>query len=639
MENINENEVIKEFIEFAKESNEYFGEEIERIKSDRNFASGGKGMWNKTDIANVGNERMLMSVPITDTQVNAIVNPFMISPYSIVVNPTDEDDTIKNIATPKIKSIESKSNSKSVFGNAIRDAVIAGYGYAYVTTDKDEIDESESLDIKILPILDATMIIPCPASKEIDGSDSEQMAVAEFIKIKKAKQMFGKDIINDNSDRYQPAISNFGAAWSTPTGCLALVTYFRRQRRNGKPYVEYFKMIGDKIIDSGELNCPFIPIVPFKGMPITRDDKKLNVGIIDRVKAPMKLLNASHMNIFERLARAPKPLYRTTKSAIEGNEEYIKNIDRNMNPVVILNDKDEKGDALTPTFERIDNTVQSQDLNSLISSNADLVSMITGMPLTGIAGGNVGINETAEGIIMKSRSSENNVSHYYENAKASIKHIGRILMYFLRQYDSELANFNMSKVEISLDDGPELVTQRNADLKMLMAYQQTLPEAIKPAVTSLIASNLDIRNKDQLIKNINTALPPEFKMVDEKAPVQEDHEAIKIMNEMSMQIDQFKQQLDMANNTIAQLQNTVLSLQEDSQAKILIAQMDNQTKLQIEAMKQDGANKRLGAELVADAEKDTVEMEAKLAETRMKRNELLSKYTPSYGKSFGINKI
>lgn len=633
---LNQMDIINDFKQFASDASAYFHDEITRMKNDREFAGGQQ--FNDNDTANRGDGRAEVPYNFVSNYINAIVNPFKKSPYSI--NVTAKIDEVKPMARAlqkKIKDIESVSNSKFAIHNALKNAVTTGYGYAYVTTDIDDIDEDAAVDIKIYPVLDSTMVIPDIAAKENDGSDSEQMAIIEYLKVQRAKQLFGDDVVGDLRRR-SPFVGDFGETWRSPEGSLALVTYFKRKRtaipgRNGKKVtVEFYKMIGDSVVASGEIDCPYIPIVAFKGEDLFRKGQQITVGIVDKAKYPQKTINYAQSQLRERLAKTPKNIFLADKDAIEGNEEYYENMDKSFNPILKYNSTGDGGKIITPP-QRIDNSVVTGDLSSIIDSNVNYMSLIIGMPATGLTG-TVGQNETAESVLMRSRSSESNQSHYYENAKSSVKHIGRILMYFIKQMEPELQTLTFKDLDITVNDGPELITTKIEQRKDLLALQQTLPDNMKPLVGYRIAKSLDVDDSEVLSKEIYAMLPPEL-----KPNLAEDPQAKAIMDEMSTQIDTINQQSQMKDNVIAQLQNTVLALQEDSQAKILIAQMDNQTKLQLEAMKQDGQNKRLGAELVTDADKTTAEMEAKLAETRMKRAELATKYTPTYSASLGIPKV
>lgn len=632
----NKMDIIQDFKKFASDASAYFHDEIVRIKADREFAGGTQ--FNENDETNRGVGRAEVPYNFISNYVNAIVNPFKKSPYAInVTAKTDEVKPMARALQKKIKDIESVSNAKFAVHNALKDAVIAGYGYAYVTTDIDDIDEDASVDIRIYPILDATMVIPDPDSKEIDGSDSEQMAIIEYIKIARAKQMFGEEVVGDL--RYRaPFVGDFGETWRAPDGSLALVTYFKRKRttipgREGKKVtVEFFKMIGDDIVDQGEIDCPYIPIVSFKGEDKFRKGKKINTGIVDKAKFAQKQINYAQSQLRERLAKVPKNQFIADKMAIEGNEEYYENMDKSFNPLLLYNSKDDKGQALTAPI-KIDNSVVTQDLTGIVDANINYMSLIIGMPATGITG-TVGAQETAESVLMRSRAAESNQSHFYENAKMSVKQIGRILLYFIKQVEEELQSLTFKDLDVLINDGPELITTKVEQRKDLLALQQTLPDNMKPLAAYRIAKSLDVDDAEVLSKEIYAMLPPEL-----KPNLAEDPQAKQVMDQMSQQIDQMNQKNQEYLNAITQLQNTILALQEDSQAKVLIAQMDNQTKLQVEAMKQDGANKRLGAELVADAEKETADMESKLAETRMKRTELAAKYMPKYSMNTGIPKV
>jgi hypothetical protein len=195
---------------------------------------------------------------------------------------------------------------------------------------------------------------------------------------------------------------------------------------------------------------------------------------------------------------------------------------------------------------------------------------------------------------------------------------------------------NLKGIEIIVNDGPELITQREDERKTLLAFNQVAPENMKVALLPILAKTLDLSDSDLLMANINQALPIEFRT---DANKEEDPAAKTIMDEMSSQIDQYKAKYDEAMNAVMQLQNNVIAMQEDSQSKILIAEMNNRTKLQTVAMQEQGDNNRLAASMVAESEKEIVKLQSNLAEIRQKRAEQLERNVPSYSMQMGIPRL
>ena len=629
-------DIIKSFKEFAKESELYFHDDIERWKGDREFAGGGSGQWNSNDSTNRGSNRSEVTYNFIANYVNAVTNPFKKSPYSLHITPVK--DTSIQLAlklNAKIKHVESGCNAKFAYHNAVKDAAVAGMGYAYVTTDEDEIDDdNDSVNTAIYPVLDSTMVIPDPFSKEVDGSDSEQSAIVEFMSKTKAKSTFGEDVVTDSRYRL-PYVSSFGDSWKAPEGSLALVTWFRRVRKDvvgqtkKKVSIEFFKMIGDKIVARGKLGCPYIPIVPFKGGDVFRGGKKISVGIVDVARPVQKNINYTVSQLRERIAKAPKPLFMAGKSAVEGQEEYYENIDKSFNPLVIFNDKDDKGQPIQAP-QRMENSVQTQDLSSQIDANISYMSLLIGMPSTGLVG-SIGEQETAESVLMRSKSSESNQSHIYENAKSSIKHIGRIVMYFLKETAvDEFGDFKVTDFEVTVQDGPELITSRIEARKDLLALSSMLPETMKPLVAYKMTKTLDFDGAQELAQEIHAMLPPEL-----KPNLAEDPHAKEIMDQMSQQLDAAMSTSTEKDNTITQLQTMVQELQNDSRALILKTQMDNANRIEIQRMKDNAADTRLSAQIQADAEAETsklmADVEKKRLETEKRMTELGIPRSMSYG--------
>lgn len=642
--------IIESFRKFAKESSDFYGDELKRRKSDREYAGGGSAQWSENDRNNRGSERSELTVPLLDKYINAVVNPFARSPYSISIKPKDQ--SLVNIASAleaKIKEIENDCDADSSKTNAIRDAVTAGRGYVYITNDfKDETSEDETQTIKICLIDDANNVIPDPFDKTNDGSKAEQMAVLEYYKKDRAKELFGDDIVNDRNGN-PPAVSDFGSSWNTPEDSLAMVTYFRikkivtqryKDNKTGnvvndtkgniknftslkpivKKSVEVYKMIGDKIVFATELDMPYIPIVPFNGQSLTRNNKKTCVGIVNNAKALQGNINRVHSLVRERLDRAPKNVALIDDRALDGHELEFAEIDKNLNPTLSYNgwDEDNKQSIPAPIISQYSSNMQ--DLISVEQILKQTMSDVIGMPQTGLVGSH-GANETAEAVKQQIQSAESNLSHYFDNARSSTKQIGKILLWMIKIIAPEEigVEFNPNDFDVTTDEGPRLITTREAERKGLESALAFVPDVQRAAVLPLLIKTFDFKDSEKVSDILYATMDPNIKSMLESQERGEDPEAIKVLNEMQATIDEQSKQLDQFMNQISMLQNQIVMNTEaakiEAQAKVLTQDMSNQNKLQVEIMKQESADARLNKELLADAEKNRIEQESKLQKT------------------------
>lgn len=150
-------------------------------------------------------------------------------------------------------------------------------------------------------------------------------------------------------------------------------------------------------------------------------------------------------------------------------------------------------------------------------------------------------------------------------------------------------DFTDSDFDIISEAGPSYAIQKEAALEMLIKLSSTLPEQNRLLLVDLIADNLDLENKVQVVNRMKTIIPPDILAKEEgrpPPPPQPDP-----MAQMQQQAMQLKMQ---------ELQVKQQGIQLDAQAKQQQAQLDA-AKLQIE-MEQLQTNQfvektRAGAEI------------------------------------------
>ena len=73
-----EDGIIDEVKDFAKASNEFYGDFYKRVKNDRKFEAGEQ--WDQNDETNRGKDRAQVTINLCSVFVNAVVNPFSSRP-------------------------------------------------------------------------------------------------------------------------------------------------------------------------------------------------------------------------------------------------------------------------------------------------------------------------------------------------------------------------------------------------------------------------------------------------------------------------------------------------------------------------------------------------------------------------------
>lgn len=603
---------IERFKKFAGESSSKYSKVIERIRRQRSFLSGKQ--WTEVDATNRGGQwRSTPTYNILPMWKNAILNPLLAKPYSIEYSSKDPSaDEQAKLLNVWVKSLSQKDNFGMTFAMAGGDQVGLGYGWGYATT---LLGDDGNPEAELLPIADSTMVIPDPNSVELDGSDMERCAICEFISKRRAKQEYG-DATGNLDD--EPLLSNFGTSWHAPDGCIALVTFFERDCKDVEETdpvtgrvsshklwsVAMTKMIGNGIVQQAVLPTKYIPVFPFYGEVIWDDDSTMSyVGIVNKLYDNQKAVNYAGGQLLERLARAPKPLYFASKEAISGNEPDYQNIDKSLSSLVRYNSFTPDGKEVTAP-SRIDNTVQYDDLTGIMRAEMDLMSTEIGLPLTGIVEGQ-GQNETTESILLRTKNSESNVSHYATHMRMTVKHIGRVLLDFYAMMCGD-PMFNKEAFAVNVQDGPEQATTKLDARKKLVALSQLFPDEMKPVVAYNIAKTDDNPEMNAMSSMLAKLLPP--------AVFSDDIPQVKQLQDQLQQVQSDSaQKLQEKDRQIMSMQSQISQLMLRANSDVQIAQMNNATKEKIAILNaQAGSQQSQG-----DLQKSYQEAQIRENEARM----------------------
>ena len=89
-----EDGIIDEVKDFAKASNEFYGDFYKRVKNDRKFEAGEQ--WDDNDKTNRGENRAQVTINLCSVFVNAVVNPFSSRPFKFKAVPRWSQETYEN---------------------------------------------------------------------------------------------------------------------------------------------------------------------------------------------------------------------------------------------------------------------------------------------------------------------------------------------------------------------------------------------------------------------------------------------------------------------------------------------------------------------------------------------------------------
>lgn len=538
-----------------------------------------------------GRNRTCLSLNNWAVMSNAIASPFSSSPWHIEL--CDKQNEAADLQRA-IDVLEQSNDTKTALLDAFRKAVLTGYGYIVVSTDVNEQGEPEVIVESARNINSVAMD---PFIDTCDGSDGEQAAIVNYISVKKAKRLYGDDVVPYDYPRVQPAMSlSTMQQWNVPSQSVAVVSYYKK---NEAGLVDFYKICGDKVVTHVELPCSVIPVIRLAGNEIYEDNRINYDGIVRQTFALELGANIAYSTLIERCGRSTKANFIANVDAIEGLEEYYRKADQDDSMLIMY-----KGNvAPQPITEQF----QTGDLQNTIASCRTLMEDCIGVPLAGIAQNQP--EKTATEILRQQISKESNTACYYNNAYTACRTLARIVI--------QLLNDNVD-LPFTLENGPSVITRQMKARQELTALATICPDTVKPIIAKYYADTLQDDVGDDLSRNIVANLPQDVKFITSDAT---DPTAIHQLQQMRATLDATMQQLEQAQAENAQmkqeLQNAQATLIENREARQLdwqkfIVQQQNQ--MQLESARLQSQNVKAAADI-----------EQKNKELTLKANEAAAK--------------
>lgn len=575
---------------FLRDFDERNKSDVQRMRKDRAFACGDQ--WNEFVTAAGESGRPEAVFNMIDNFKNAIVNPFLARPFDISYTIESTQDNSVDAINEWVRGLQNEWQTKNAIETGLIASVECGRGFFYVTNTDDN-------RIGVFAVDDPTMVMFDPNSTEINGSDAETCAVVEYITKSKAKAKYGEKYDEDVRKDFLP---NLGENFNPQEDMSVIVNFYELkteyqevQTELGVEKIEVKTVLFTKFLDGNvvqQISLPLkhIPVVPICGTKTWIEKHRTFVGITHKLRYPQMVINYAVRQLMERLARTPKSQLIIGKTALQGNERYYENADKNLSPLLPYNDFTSGGQKIEPPV-RFDNSVQCDDIISIVQGQMDLMASIVGMPLSGVAS-SLGAEETAESILLRTKSTESNVSHFTEHAKQSVKQLGVVLLEFYTMYHPEIAQ----GLRVVVGAGPEAITSKMEARRQLLALSQLYPEDMKPVIAYGITKTLDNIEISSVSNMLAKLLPPEV-LSDE----------IPQVAQLQMQIQQIlqanQQQMAQKDATIKDLQNQLLQLQLKTESDYQIAAMNNASKEKIAAMQLMGKQQETAQKGELDAQK------------------------------------
>lgn len=513
--------IIEQVNEFLCKSDARYNVTITRAVNDLKRYSG--DFWNSNTVKKYKRgKRVNLSLNNWNPMVNAISSPISNSPWHIEL--VDQRQELAELQEA-IDNIESDTDSKSALIDAFRKCVLTGYGYLLITTVEDELTMEPKIILETASHIDA--IAADPNCTNVDLSDAEEGAVINYMSTRKAKRLYGDDVVPMNYPNTTCYI-NFGnfKQWNLPEDSVAVVSYYVK---NNNGSVDFYKIVGDKVIQQMELPIKFIPIVRLAGNEIYENNNLNYNGIVQQTLTLELGANIAYSTLIERCGRSPKANYMVNIDAIDGLEKNMAAVNQD-DTVAVLWKGEHQPVPLSESFE-------TGDLQNTISTCRTLMEDTLGIPLAGIVDQR---ERTATEILRQETSKESNTANYYNNAYKAMRTIGRVIIELLT---------GGADMKFTLENGPSVITRQMKIRQELSALGTIMPENMQPIIAKYFADTLKTDIGDELSRNIIANLPPDVNFVTDV----QDPTAIHQIKQIQAQFDEAMMELDLTKKENEQL--------------------------------------------------------------------------------------
>ena len=555
------NGIVKEFIDFANKAKDKFKSEIDEMKIDRDIFSSTK-VWDEIDEKVRGKSRDKSIVNPLPMYRNAICNSFNRYPYDVeVVGQAPE--TIKD----KLKKISVDSGLNNIIKQCVSDAVIMGKGFAFITTNGNEIQINYSDD--------PSQVIIDSESKAIDGSDIQKIAFVDKMSYEKIKQTFASFTLTE--DELKASKNLDVGCWESGKYSYNVISYFTLNESG----VTLYRIIGDEVVETIVYEgLKKIPVVPLYANEFWKEGSRHYKGIVRDVRDLVKIVNYSYSALKERLACPLIPKTRVSFESVEGYLEDYTQANKSTAGVERYKEWSVDGRKLTAPITEYPE-LKSNDLLVVIGNAKSEISDIIGVPQSGLAFETDSAQATATEVLLRSQANVNNVSHYYQNAKSSLKNLMSICLDLLCYVEGVENTF-----EIAVTNGPETYVRKEMLRQQLMATQSLVPYAVKPLIMAEVVKTLEIENAEALSNAILLTLPEELR------PVNKTPQALALeLVQSKQQIEQLQQALQQLSEQNKQLQETINTDVINSQNQLLMVRVQNESSLKTKLIEMQQRNK------------------------------------------------
>ena len=513
-------EIITRFKKFEKKSYEHWKSLFESIENDRKFISGEQ--YSSEDRKVLGDDFKDATLNVVNNAIRSIVNSY--TPYKYGWNFKDLQDQPLEDLNKKGQTFLALPDNCTAAVESLTNAVGTGLGVMVFSNDYD-------IDGSIKPLLysiaDVTTVRLDPNMTKVNGSDAKECAIVEIKPKEWLRSEYPEAEISSSDSDLISVSKDYDKK-----DYAALITYYVKSGLS----VNYYKMVGNTILENGVLPFSYIPVIPVFGEQIWSDNKITYTGITGLMRSIQRLINYSYRQLLIRCSKVPKNTWAAEAESVENYEKYYQNADKTLNPLLLYKKWSNDGKRELAAPQRLSNVIEFTDVSELMQNALQLTNTIIGIPATGLE---TNVEKTATEVLTNLKTFNNNIRNYIQHLRLSFQMIGMLFA----DYDATLPQYGKLKVDVV--QGPDEAMQKQEARVALQQYAGLV--STDEDRQKLLIANCKIESDNPYITTFGKMLVP--------VPTNGELQAQNLLGQASEELKQKDMQILELQKQIFELQN------------------------------------------------------------------------------------
>ena len=578
----------------------------------------------------------------------------------VQINPVDSNADVETaeVIQGLIRHIEYNSNADTAYDTAFGWAAGCGRGFYRLTTDYVD-QESFEQEILIKRVPDPWFVFVDPSAQEADFSDMKWGGFKAWVSKEDFKAQYPDAELSRVGTTEWLGVGDDAPDWMNDdaSACMVVEYFYKEfskktveqdgQKREAiETKIKWVKCTAVEILERGEIPGSYIPIVAVLGTEMIQDGQRTWAGLIRAAKDPQQRLNYMLTSQVERIAFMPLATWIGAKGFMGKNKGIWQNAHKNQMAAL--------------EFEIVGDEGQGINAPRLITEEAPIVAVTNALEgskqgmksVLGMYDANMGNRQGGESGIAIQRlqtQGETGTYHLQDNLARAIRYEGRIILSWLKTYydtpriiriigedgtqsqtrvnapltqsDKPLKPESMGKTydltigvyDVTISAGPSYQSKRQEDRAMLLGMLGgPMGELIAQRAGDLVAKTLDSPIAKELAERLKPA--------DIAQKEQQGSNQPQIPPQLQQQMQAMSQQHDAMTQEIHRLMDQIELNKHDHEFDMAKAQLDSQTKVAIAEMNNQTALLQTQAQIDSQAADNAIK--AKIQELEQGKKEL-----------------